>query len=81
MTQKFPTARKTNRILEALLLGEHLTVALALQQYQVYALSQECGRLRKLGWQIESETVETSPGTHVSEYWLICEPIPECGWC
>ncbi len=80
MTQSWPTARKTNRILEALLSGEHLTVALALQAYQVYALSQEIGRLRRLGWEVESKTVET-PGAHVSEYWLICEPVPFCGWC
>jgi hypothetical protein len=80
MTQQFPTARKTNRILEALLSGEHLTVALALQRHGVFALSQECGRLRRLGWQIESRTVET-PGAHVSEYWLTCEAIPFCGYC
>jgi hypothetical protein len=80
MTQKFPTARKTNRILEALLEGHHLTVALALQQYGVYALSQEVGRLKRLGWQVESRTVET-PGAYVSEYWLTLEPLPFCGWC
>ena len=80
MTQSWPTARKTNRILEAMLEGRHLTVALALQQYQVYALSQEVGRLKKLGWCVESKTIET-PGAHVSEYYLTIDPIPECGWC
>ena len=79
MTQRFPTARKTNRILDALLMGERLTVALALQRYQVFALSQEVGRIKKLGWAVESKTVET-PGAHVSEYWLSLEPVPFAGW-
>ena len=81
MSALFPHGKKANRILDALLLGEHLTVAVSLQKYQVYALSQECGRLRKLGWPIESKTVET-PGAHVSEYWLgQISPIPFCGYC
>ena len=80
MTQRFPTARKTNRILEALLGGEHLSVALALQKYGVYALSQEVGRLKRLGWEVNSKIVH-SETAHYCEYWLILDPIPECGWC
>ena len=55
-------------VLEGLLRGEKLTVAVALEKYGVYALSQECGRLRKLGWQIRSEMVELPSGKRVAEY-------------
>ena len=70
MTPAYPTARKTLRILHALLNGDRLTVASALQGYAVYAVSQECGRLRKLGWQIESEYINVSPGVYVKQYWI-----------
>ena len=70
MTPAYPTARKTLRILHALLNGDRLTVASALQGYAVYAVSQECGRLRKLGWQIESEYINVSPGVYVKKYWI-----------
>lgn len=68
---RVPTAPKTLTILKALDRGERLTVADALRRYDVYALSQEIGRLRKLGWKIEDKTVETSPGTFVKEYWKL----------
>lgn len=65
-----PTARKTLAILEALERGERLTVATVLEQYDVYALSQECGRLRKLGWSVESDFIEVSPRVWVKQYQL-----------
>jgi hypothetical protein len=67
---RLPTAPKTLAILRALSAGERLTVATALQWHGVFALSQECGRLRKLGWPVQSKTVEVSLGVHVSEYSL-----------
>ena len=49
--------------------GEHLTVATAMAKYGVYALSQRCGELaRKWGYPVDSVTVETPTGKHVSEY-------------
>ena len=49
--------------------GERLTVAEALSRYGIYALSQRCGELdRKWGYPIESRTIETPTGKHVSEY-------------
>jgi hypothetical protein len=50
--------------------GERLTVAKALSELGVYALSQRCGDLRRMGWPIQSRTIETNGGAHVSEYWL-----------
>lgn len=49
--------------------GERLTVAVALERYGVYALSQRMGELaRKWGYPVESRTIETPTGKHVSEY-------------
>jgi len=54
---------------EALDRGERLTVAVALERYGVYALSQRMGELaRKWGYPVESRTIETPTGKHVSEY-------------
>lgn len=49
--------------------GEHLTVASALSLYGIYALSQRCGELsREWGYPVESKTIKTPTGKHVSEY-------------
>lgn len=49
--------------------GEHLTVLSAIQSYGVYALSQRCGELdRKWGYPVDSRTIKTPSGKHVSEY-------------
>ena len=54
---------------DALDRGEHLTVAVALDRYGVYALSQRMGELsRKWGYPVESRTIETPTGKHISEY-------------
>ena len=49
-----------------------LTVRGAVLDLNVFCLSQECGRLRRLGWKIESEFVRTSGGAHVKRYRLVC---------
>ena len=49
--------------------GERLTVATALDKYDIYALSQRCGELwRKWGYPVDSRTITTPGGAHVSEY-------------
>ena len=48
--------------------GGSLTVAQALSQYGIYALSQRCGELRREGYPLESELVELPNGKHVSRY-------------
>lgn len=57
-----------HKLLLAFKRGEFLTVGEALTKYQVYALSQRVGELKKMGWPITSETVETSGGARVSRY-------------
>lgn len=49
--------------------GERLTVLTAIQRYGVYALSQRCGELRRLGWPIQSRTIHQN-GKSFSEYWM-----------
>lgn len=56
-------------LLRAMKRGERLTVALALDKYGCYALSQRCGELRRLGWPVLSRTVDSN-GKHFKEYWL-----------
>lgn len=51
--------------------GGRLTVAKALSELGVYALSQRCGELRrKYGWPILSRTITVESGAKVSEYFL-----------
>jgi hypothetical protein len=50
--------------------GGRLTVGKALSQLGVYALSQRCGDLRRMGWPICSRRIETHGGANVSEYWI-----------
>jgi hypothetical protein len=57
-------------LLMAMQAGERLTVAKALNQYGVYALSQRIGELKKMGWPISSRTIEAAGGARISEYWL-----------
>lgn len=53
-------------LLMAMKAGVRLTVAKALNEYGVYALSQRCGQLRdEFGWPIQSRFVGK-----FKEYWL-----------
>lgn len=50
--------------------GERLTVAVALDKYGIYALSQRCGELaRKWGYPVESKFVTVPSGKIVKEYY------------
>jgi hypothetical protein len=56
-------------LMDAFERGERLTVASAMDKYGIYALSQRCGELwRKCGYPVESRTITTPTGKHVSEY-------------
>lgn len=57
-------------ILMCLRAGGRLTVAKALTELGVYALSQRIGELKRMGWPIQSQTKQVGPKTFVSEYWL-----------
>ena len=50
--------------------GRRLTVAVALSELGVYALSQRVGELRRLGWPIDRTMVRTRGGATVAEYYL-----------
>ena len=55
---------------DALDKGERLTVAVALERYGVYALSQRMGELaRKWGYPVQSKFIELPSGKSVKEYW------------
>jgi hypothetical protein len=56
------------QILEALKRGEYLTVADALTKYGVYALSQRCGELRRMGWPIVSQMRTLANGKRIAVY-------------
>lgn len=51
--------------------GGRLTVAKAMSELGVYALSQRIGELkREYGWPIKSCSKQVGPKTYVAEYWL-----------
>jgi hypothetical protein len=65
-----PRESQCYRLLEAMKNGERLTVAKALTQYGVYALSQRCGDLRReYGWPVQSRMVDVGTA-RIAEYWL-----------
>jgi hypothetical protein len=55
-------------LLRALQRGERLTVAVAMSEYGVYALSQRMGDLKRMGWPVQSRAVSTNSGKRISEY-------------
>ena len=57
-------------ILRELQHGRRLTVAVALSELGVYALSQRIGELRRLGWPIDRTMIRTRGGATVAEYYL-----------
>lgn len=69
---RFPLSTQTQlwQILNALRRGERLTVSVALQHYQCFALSQRCGDLKVLGWPVKSRMVKVASGKRIAEYWL-----------
>ena len=58
------------RLLLAMQTGERLTVAKALSKYGVYALSQRCGELKRMGWPVDSVMKTLGDGKRVAEYSL-----------
>lgn len=50
--------------------GGRLTVAKALTEFGIYALSQRCGELRKVGWPIRSRMIQATGGARIAEYFL-----------
>lgn len=59
-----------HEILKALKRGEYLSVGDALTKYGVYALSQRCGELRRMGWPINSQMKTLPNGKRIAVYSL-----------
>lgn len=58
-------------LLALLIMGGRFTVASALAEpkLRIYALSQRIGELKRMGWDIGSEWVETEGGARVKRYY------------
>lgn len=56
-------------LLIAMQAGKRLTVAKALTEHGVYALSQRIGELKRMGWPIKSRMIDVGRA-RVAEYWL-----------
>lgn len=66
-----PEGSQCKQILLYLQNGGRLTVAKALDELGVYALSQRVGDLkRKYGWPVKSKALKVGPKTYVAEYFL-----------
>ncbi len=65
-----PRGTQNYDLLMAMQAGERLTVAKALTEHGVYALSQRVGELKRMGWPIQSKALKVGPKTYVAEYWL-----------
>jgi hypothetical protein len=64
-----PTAPKTLAVLRHLHRGHKLTLFTAITRLGVGALSQEVGRLKRLGWPVRSRTIKRG-ASRFSEYSL-----------
>ena len=65
-----PTSRNGKALLCTLLAGRRLTPLISPQFCGIVALSQEVGRLKKLGWPVKTRRLALGGGKSVSEYWL-----------
>lgn len=65
-----PAHTQCGALLRAMQAGRKLTVAVALTEFGVYALSQRVGELKRMGWPVQSKIITTPFGRRVAEYWL-----------
>jgi len=65
----------TDKVLEALLNGDELTALDSLERFGCMRLAARIYDLREIGWEIETETVETTNGKRFASYRL--DPPPE----
>jgi hypothetical protein len=66
-----PSDGQCYAILRYLQSGGRLTVAKAMSELGVYALSQRVGELKRTyGWPVKSRALKVGPKTYVAEYWL-----------
>ena len=67
-THRRPT--QAGRILDYLRQGNRLTALEALERFQCFRLAARIHELRREGWQIDEQTVETPSGKRIAEYWM-----------
>jgi hypothetical protein len=67
-THRRPT--QASRILAHLRAGNRLTALEALEKFQCFRLAARIHELRREGWQIDEQTVETPSGKRIAEYSL-----------
>lgn len=65
-----PRGTQCYEILMYLQSGGTLTVAKAMSELAVYALSQRVGELKKMGWPIQSRALKIRDKCYVAEYSL-----------
>ena len=65
-----PTSRNGLALLNALRAGHRLTPLTSPAICGIVALSQEVGRLKKLGHPVRSRMVKTASGKRISEYFI-----------
>ena len=65
-----PRGTQAYEILMYLQSGRTLTVAKALTELGIYALSQRCGELKRMGWPICSRALKIRDKCYVAEYYL-----------
>ena len=65
-THRRPT--QAGRILAHLRAGNRLTALEALEKFQCFRLAARIHELRREGWQIDEQTVETPSGKRIAEY-------------
>lgn len=58
------------RILEYLKQGNSLTALEALDKFGSFRLASRISELKRLGYQIQSETIKTDTGKHIKKYWI-----------
>jgi hypothetical protein len=65
-----PTSKQHIAILSHLRQGLTMTALDALRIAGSMKLASRIGELKKMGWDIKSEIIQTETGKHVSRYWL-----------
>lgn len=61
---------QSEKILEALKNGDHITAIDALNRFKCFRLASRVNELRKLGWNIQMTMVKSHTGSKYGSYWL-----------
>lgn len=71
MRPRWPGSKQTqlwNLLFAMKFCNARMTVLTAIKELGIYALSQRCGELARLGWPIKKRMIELKSGKHVMEY-------------